>query len=78
MDSDWILVMLVAGIAFYILFRILSLRKWMMLNIEMKKGSRGKYNPSRSGDYYHEEYERSMRLKKHRLALRKARDGKKL
>jgi hypothetical protein len=74
---------LIILLTIYFLFRMFAMRKWIAANIFMKKGSRGKYSPGGSGDDFHNRMEERMRLKKHRVALRRAKNegrppGKKL
>jgi hypothetical protein len=73
MDSDYLLLLLVLGIALYIIIRISSLRQWMRLNVEMRKESGYKYKPPGSTSEFEAERKRQMDLKKHHLALRRAR-----
>lgn len=72
MDNNQLIILLIFIIVFFIIFRIKSLMRWMRLNIDMKKGTKGKYSPSGYNDDLSAEYKRQMRLKKHKLALRQA------
>jgi hypothetical protein len=75
MQSDYVILFLVIIIAFYIIVRIGSLRRWIALNIEMRKGSE-RMHSGESYRSYAMERKRALSTQQHRLALKKARAGK--
>jgi hypothetical protein len=77
MDTDIAILTTVIIISGLILLRIFTLRKWLKLNLEMRKDSDGRFDPSDSSfTEFRREHKRAISLQKHRIALGRARSPK--
>ncbi|UCH89512.1 MAG: hypothetical protein JSV49_02375 [Thermoplasmata archaeon] len=68
-------IVIIAIFAFYII-RIITLSRWLKTNVYMRKESNYTYSPADSHTDFQSKQEEEMRLRRHRLALRKARAGR--
>ena len=69
-ESQLILIVFLFALLFLII-RIKALRRWLRLNIEMKKGAGSRYPTSGYSPDLSTEQGRKMKLKEHRIALRR-------
>ena len=77
MDTDTAILVTVILIASLIIFRILSLRKWMKLSLEMQKESGAKFDPSGTSFSDFRRRQKQVRsTQQHKIALRNAKNPK--
>ena len=72
MELDYIILLLVVGLALYIILRISSLSHWMRTNVDMRKGA-NRLDPQGSFKRYEMDQRQELSTKQHRIALRRAR-----
>ena len=70
-ETQLILIVFLFAILFLII-RIKALGRWLRLNIEMKKGAGSRYPTSGYSPELSTEQGRKMKLKEHKIALRRA------